>query len=55
MDIVRDLIYTIDDAMNKLKNTNKITQLIAFTYGDLYELKAILQEYERSFDDANKN
>lgn len=47
MDIVRDLIYTINAGLISLEQTNKITQVIVFTKEDLYELKTILQEYER--------
>lgn len=47
MDIVRDLIYTINAGLIRLERTNKITQVLIFTKEDLYELKTVLQEYER--------
>ena len=47
MDIVRDLIYTINAGLNRLKQTDKLTQVLVFTEKDLQELKTVLQEYER--------
>lgn len=47
MDIVRDLIYTINAGLIRLKQTDKLTQVLVFTEKDLQELKTVLQEYER--------
>lgn len=43
---IHDMIYSIDASLIRLSQTEKLTQMMAFTEEDLNDLKNILQEYE---------
>ena len=43
---IHDMIYSIDASLIRLSQTEKLTQMMAFTEEDLKDLKDILQEYE---------
>lgn len=45
-DFIHDMIYSIDASLIRLSQTEKLTQMMAFTEEDLKDLKSILQEYE---------
>lgn len=45
-DFIHDMIYSIDASLIRLTQTEKLTQMMAFTEEDLKDLKNLLQEYE---------
>ena len=51
-DFIHDMIYSIDASLIRLSQTGKLTQMMAFTEEDLYDLKDILQEYEELKEQA---
>ena len=51
-DFIHDMIYSIDASLIRLSQTEKLTQMMAFTEEDLKDLKDILQEYEELKEQA---